>query len=340
LIRIARGPEPVDLTRERQWRLAQAMLARAAGAAIDFSGYEKAKPALVQALALKCAFCEMALRPEGSPVEHFRPKNGVHNEGETPLPDLYWWLAWTWENLLFACFRCNSCFKRNQFPLEAGTPVLPQLSVDLDFEKRLFVDPSREDPRDHIRFIWSKARAKWLPVPVAGSRRGAATIDRLGLDEDELPSRHVSQRVQPWIDELQVRIAAGVRGEVQATWHRVQQALFSPNEPFHSVTWDVLDAQFPAAVRGAWGLRLPVLGRAEDSNSPALFGPAPAGADRLPADLALRVRALSPQHRAEELRAVLGEVLALGPWTDEALGLLFGRAAATMGAHRRALAVP
>lgn len=52
----------------------------------------------------KCAFCET--RNEQLHVEHFRPKRGG-----------YYWLAYSWDNLLLACATCNS-FKGNDFPLD------------------------------------------------------------------------------------------------------------------------------------------------------------------------------------------------------------------------------
>jgi len=42
----------------------------------------------------KCAFCEQKV--EQSHVEHYRPKSK------------YWWLTYSWDNLLLACSTCNS----------------------------------------------------------------------------------------------------------------------------------------------------------------------------------------------------------------------------------------
>lgn len=48
----------------------------------------------------KCAFCEQSI--EILAVEHFRPK------------DIYFWLCYSWDNLLLACVGCNSS-KLNHF---------------------------------------------------------------------------------------------------------------------------------------------------------------------------------------------------------------------------------
>src|SRR5690606_33652023 len=42
----------------------------------------------------KCAFCEQ--RVEMTHVEHYRPKA------------IYYWLAYSWDNLLIACHHCNA----------------------------------------------------------------------------------------------------------------------------------------------------------------------------------------------------------------------------------------
>jgi uncharacterized protein (TIGR02646 family) len=45
---------------------------------------------------LKCAFCEKKLLDAPKHIEHYRPKK------------IYYWLAYSWDNLLLACGSCNS----------------------------------------------------------------------------------------------------------------------------------------------------------------------------------------------------------------------------------------
>ena len=52
----------------------------------------------------KCAYCETLV--EQLHVEHFRPKRGG-----------YYWLAYSWDNLLLACPTCNTS-KKNGFPIK------------------------------------------------------------------------------------------------------------------------------------------------------------------------------------------------------------------------------
>ena len=45
---------------------------------------------------LKCAYCEQKLLDSPKHIEHYRPK------------DIYYWLAYSWDNLLLCCGSCNS----------------------------------------------------------------------------------------------------------------------------------------------------------------------------------------------------------------------------------------
>jgi uncharacterized protein (TIGR02646 family) len=44
----------------------------------------------------KCAYCEKNLLDSPKHIEHYRPKN------------IYYWLAYSWDNLLLSCGECNS----------------------------------------------------------------------------------------------------------------------------------------------------------------------------------------------------------------------------------------
>ena len=70
----------------------------------------------------KCAYCEMQQQSTALPTEHFRPKGGVTTDVDyVTSPQGYWWLAWSWHNLFFACGTCNSpARKGNHFALAAA----------------------------------------------------------------------------------------------------------------------------------------------------------------------------------------------------------------------------
>jgi hypothetical protein len=130
----------------------------------------------------KCAFCESRLTHVAyGDVEHLRPKAGsVQREGDPLTRPGYYWLAYSWGNLLFSCQLCNQRFKRNLFPLkDPGKRALTHHD-DLGAEEPLLLDPSDTDPAAHIGF------REEVAYPVNGSPQGQATIDALGLNREEL----------------------------------------------------------------------------------------------------------------------------------------------------------
>lgn len=96
----------------------------------------------------KCAFCETKI--EQSHVEHYRPKN------------IYYWLAYSWDNLILTCATCNQ-HKGKQFDLNGKAQVfvnnsdnirdINTLSRNYDLlERPKMVNPETTDPLGQIRF--------------------------------------------------------------------------------------------------------------------------------------------------------------------------------------------
>lgn len=57
----------------------------------------------------KCAYCEANTHVAAhGDVEHYRPKS------------VYWWLAYTYDNYLYACQICNQTYKSDNFPIGAA----------------------------------------------------------------------------------------------------------------------------------------------------------------------------------------------------------------------------
>jgi uncharacterized protein (TIGR02646 family) len=98
----------------------------------------------------RCMYCEDS---QGTAIEHFWPKSHY------PLR------AFEWTNYLWACSHCNSNEKRDRFPLD-------------EQDQPLLIDPTREDPRDHLLF--SPATGEYVSRPE--SSKGAPSIDVFGLD--------------------------------------------------------------------------------------------------------------------------------------------------------------
>ncbi len=150
----------------------------------------------------KCAYCETPT-VSGSPgdVEHFRPKSycqplspaknrddyggqppGRSNAG--PKTEGYWWLAYKWSNYLLSCNRCNSTWKRNQFPVMG---VRSRRGERLSAEKALLINPFKMNPERHFQF--DAYTGQILGV----TPRGVATIDICGLDRRSLEAQRATK---------------------------------------------------------------------------------------------------------------------------------------------------
>lgn len=73
----------------------------------------------------KCAYCEANTDVVAhGDVEHYRPKS------------IYWWLAYTYDNYLFACQICNQTYKSDNFPIRGAnlypSPLLSDITTDTE----------------------------------------------------------------------------------------------------------------------------------------------------------------------------------------------------------------
>jgi hypothetical protein len=87
------------------------------GFAFNEGFWKDAKTQLKQESHHKCAYCEAntAVVAHGD-VEHYRPKSK------------YWWLAYTYDNYLYACQICNQTYKGDHFTIggiEMPEPAIP-----------------------------------------------------------------------------------------------------------------------------------------------------------------------------------------------------------------------
>jgi hypothetical protein len=156
----------------------------------------------------KCAYCEKSLSDIPTDAEHWRPKRRITGvkTGEHPG---YFWLAYSWRNLLPACSMCNSYDgKKNQFPItnvhvfrrrltdaERAQLIRPDEAIestkepgvwylgaeDLDaLEDPLLLHPYVErDPTEHLEFTSDGA--------VEGrTKKGEWSIRVFALNRDEL----------------------------------------------------------------------------------------------------------------------------------------------------------
>ena len=261
MIRIDRGHMPLNFELIEAQYISKVEGAIARGHQPHFKGYQRARAPLHRAQHGKCAYCEMQCQETANPTEHFRPKGSVTVDPHYVTSSVgYWWLAWDWNNLLFSCTTCNSqARKGNHFALEAGsTPLAPHEPPPGD-ERPMFIDPSREDPIDHITFVQLR-RGHWVPRPRRRSTRGEYTIAKLGLDRPDLLTfyrDHVERTVQPQLQHVRAALRTEDPKMISTAWRRSMRLLFHPRVRFHALSHDVLNTTIGAKDRQRWRLSLP-----------------------------------------------------------------------------------
>lgn len=195
---VSRGatPPPASLSRRNSGGLTELERVRAHVSAplapnakrdaFAFAAYKNAdvKQRLEALFHGKCAYCESLYAAQAPvDVEHYRPKAKV--DGDDTHPG-YWWVAMDWENLLPSCLDCNrrrkqkapylvsdlrvlfaemSSGKQSAFPV-AGQRAHPEVS-DFIGELALLLDPTRDDPDQHIHFHFADDSGIGLVYPRA-----------------------------------------------------------------------------------------------------------------------------------------------------------------------------
>lgn len=144
-------------------------------------GHAEVKRALQDAQHHKCCFCESKISHISyGDVEHYRPKSGWVQDAEALNKPGYYWLSYDWDNLLLSCQICNQRHKKNYFPLRNNANRAISHSHDIVVEEPLFIHPTIDNPEDFITF------REEVPVANNDSDRGAMTIERLGLNREDL----------------------------------------------------------------------------------------------------------------------------------------------------------
>lgn len=253
MIRIARAPEPPGLPPERTTRLLAASTARAAGKKLTLKGYEFVKDDLFRMQHNKCCYCETILESaKYHDVEHYRPKA------------TYWWLTWTWENLLFACFECNRTCKGDQFPLAHGCSPLVEEQPPPGDEVALLIDPTDAtvDLLREIRFRreLGQRNERWIPIGLTD--RGRETVRVCGLDRAGLLTRytdHVQRSVRPKIAQFEAATRDAEPRDIHRAWNSLHRALLGPRCEFRALSHAALEVLVNPALRKRHGLELPPL---------------------------------------------------------------------------------
>jgi uncharacterized protein (TIGR02646 family) len=189
-------------------------------------GHKSVKEALIKAQHDKCFLCESKITHiSHGDVEHFRPKAAYRQNAGDALHLGYYWLAYEWSNLFLACQICNQVFKKNLFPLSNPSARATSRKKSLNKEKPLYLDPSVDDPEQHISF------REEVPFPINGSERGKATIIDLGLARPKLNERRREhyELMQLSHKMTQMNLPTTLRAEAKAVLDRA--TLDSANTP-------------------------------------------------------------------------------------------------------------
>lgn len=257
MIRIYRQDEPdwLKLLRARELTRVRAI----ANPSVEDLGtyYREVAAILWHQQHCKCCYCERSIEVSFYDVEHFRPKARANRQPGSAQTYGYWWLTWTWENLLFACPSCNRSNKKDLFPLAPGSFALKPEESPPGLENPLLIDPAEEDPIDEIQFVELET-GRFAPAARAAHERGAITVHCLGLRRDdllELYAKHV-RNLEPKIAEMLESIQGGERADVERSWQRLGREL-RPWCQFLALTYDVIDQRIPEPIRQQWGLDLP-----------------------------------------------------------------------------------
>lgn len=368
MIGVDRGEEPDELAHERSYRLAYVSIHKKRPENDKIRGYDpdSVKKRLIERQFGSCAYCGKFIEGDGDPIDHFRPKSYAKVVNWDKLPpepvdngeffrwfddhlgsdapdkkrqevwlrdnDRYWWLAWTWENLFYACGTCNSqAYKGNCFPLEKDTNSLSLNAQPPGDEKPLLLDPARYDPLDHLRFTPDLAAGGWAPIPLTPVGRWTMAI--LGLHNR--PSLRTV-----WTNcALDIENNSGFKeffetisqsldiNDLLADWTALKEALIDQRTDYRTLRWCVFDHYFRKHKLKTRGLDLPRPWKINPATPSAIFKLRPE-LDPFPENLQLRIRALpgkfDDQIQKDEFKIMLVDLCKHKPFTIDELAKITG----------------
>ena len=215
----------------------------------DNALYLRTREALLELFHNKCAYCETKLTaPEvQADLEHFRPKQGARAPDTNMREHLHYaWLAYEWDNLLIACGNCNRrqktsdgrlVGKADYFPVDGSrAPLLSTVAECREKERALLIDPTFDDPAEHLRFDGESGTIAAL------TQKGKVTIDLLDLNRPQL----VDGRLRVWKSAVFIRdaVASGVplSDEESEALARQKEQLLSPDQEYLAVARLIFEA--------------------------------------------------------------------------------------------------
>lgn len=193
---------------------------KAAKKAIEFEAkvWQKYKTVFASVQFDKCGFCESDVTKTGyGDVEHYRPKGEIWERDpsgkKVTLSETgYWWMAYEWDNYLFACAKCNQANKGSYFPVAQKPRRVPPSRRKLAHEQPLLLNPydPTPDPAACLELSLDPPLVGWL-FERNNSAHGKATIDTCGLNRVELVRGRAEKATSACHLALKLRRRAGRR---------------------------------------------------------------------------------------------------------------------------------
>jgi 5-methylcytosine-specific restriction endonuclease McrA len=269
MILVCRGPECGGLSNVRDRELPKLRKLKKPGKG-DVVGYDIAAEALWKAQHQKCCYCEHRLHKSYNDVEHYRPKLRANRFPGSKADHGYFWLAFSWENLLFACPVCNRSAKNDLFPLAPGSTALRRGQAPPGKERPLLLDPGgRINPIVHIMFEYrvpkpgertlSPGTLQWFARPRGRSPTGTATIAVCDMNHQELlelRGSHVDAHVKPKADALNEAIVANDIPHLRRAFAQAE-GLLRPAVEYVALSYDALRHYVKDADLARFGLAWP-----------------------------------------------------------------------------------
>lgn len=255
MIRIDRGDEPAKLATLRIAKIAALSSLGSEPTSDDVVGYREVAKELWDAQHHKCCYCEQRVPKGFNDVEHYRPKCRADRRPGCSLTHGYWWLAFSWDNLLFACPACNRSGKNDLFPLSEGSVSLLAQSDPPGNERPLLLDPgSLVNPIEHIEYVEERIGklgnpTSWWARPRNTSIYGSKTIEVCDLNRSELRdlrNDHFRTVIAPQIKALKNALDESQLGSIEREFTRAI-GLLEPRNICVGFTYDALRASIPDA---------------------------------------------------------------------------------------------
>lgn len=342
MIPLRRGAEPPALQLQRRWRIARLALEwldaevefHAPEQIVDFvdqhstqidGGYAVVRDELRDRCNRKCAYCEGEVA-SSDPLDHFRPRRPRREQSHI-VHTGYWWLTWSWTNLLLSCTTCNTV-KSNSFPV-TGRRLCPW-TTDTASEQVGLLDPAAVDPQLHLEFS-EDPNGRWT---LQGTHPlGVSTARTLGLDQPSDRYDSHLQTIEEHVADLQ-RCAETEPERLESEWRtRTRRLLELPHMRFRSLTRAYLSDRL-APLIAEHGLTLPGLGIPSDADpDPDPLFPEEDRFLGVANDLELRLRALGPRPELAATRAAVIALVELGPRTLDELATALQLSSATVRRH-------